>query len=89
MFLGSGAIKRIGASLSNPTTVSHIGDVARGISRVASGLNKASGGLLKTAVEALPAGSLALKAGKYGLEHAEDVAKFAGRAFQKMSSAPK
>jgi hypothetical protein len=81
-------ISKIGASLANPQTQAKVGDVARGISRVASLANKASGGLLKTAVEALPAGSLALKAGKYGLEHSEDIARFAGRAYQKMSSAP-
>jgi hypothetical protein len=84
-----GIVSKIGASLANPQTQAKVGDVARGISRVASLANKASGGLLKTAVEALPAGSLALKAGKFGLEHAEQGAKFLGKTYEKMSSAPK
>jgi len=84
-----GIVSKIGASLANPQTAAKVGDVARGISRVASLANKASGGLLGQAISALPAGSLALKAGKYGLEHSEDVARFLGKAYEKMSSAPK
>jgi hypothetical protein len=85
----SGVARKIGESLSNPATQAKIGDVARGISRLATLANKASGGLLQTAVEAVPFGSTALKASKYGLEHAGDIAKFLGRTYQRMSSAPK
>lgn len=74
-----GTARRIGTSLSAPSTLARVGAVARGVSRAASGANRLSGGLLSQAVKAVPGGSLALKAGKYGLEHAEDIARVAGK----------
>lgn len=81
-----GAVRKVGTSLADPNVQAKIGDVARGISRLASTANVASGGLLKAGVEALPFGSTALKASKYGLEHAEDISRFLGRAYQKAST---
>lgn len=88
MFL-RGAVQKIGSSLAKPEVQMRIGDIARGISRASALANRLSGGTLKTAVEAIPFGSLALKGAKYGLGHAEDVSRFLGRAYEKMSSAPK
>lgn len=76
--------RRIGVSLSAPATLSRVGAVARGVSRVGSGVNRLSGGLLSQAVKAVPLGGLALKATKYGLEHAEDVARVAGKVATKL-----